>query len=505
MRRTNDLKLDSRRIGSLVGLVGASAIYLLTLAPTVQGFDSAELTVGACSLGFVHAPGYPLYMVLGHAFALLPLGNVGERLNLMSAVFASLAVLLLFRLTCEDSDDAVNALPAVLLFATTPIFWSQALRAEVYTLHTFLMIGTLYLWRRAHQRHQPACYLLAFLVLGLGMGNHPTTMLLWLTLVLSLIWETPRFRWLGIVGTAGGVVIAGMLYLYFPLRSLYSPGIDYITPYFHVDLRSPAGVWWLLSAKMFQHEAYWSGSWLEIVQELSRFGASLSLGYLGVGAILGLWGWLEARKKALFWNRLLTIYFAANVMAFAFYHVADKEVMFIPAYAVWAIWVTYGIRALGDWLHRHLPALDVRMGRKYTSAALMVVISLGIVANWHSTSLHGNRKAYEFATQLLAEVETSTLVVNGWTTASVLDYLRLVEDRRPDVQSFNLDFYNLGLQERHGSPASAAAQAEWRAWLESQRRQRPLCFLEPLPAVPSQYEWTREGTCWKLIPSPGSG
>ena len=503
MLRANGVKLGSCSIGSIASLAGATAIYLLTLAPTVQGFDSAELTVGACSLGFVHAPGYPLYMLLGHLFALLPLGNIGERLNLMSVVFASGAVWILFHLTCEDSDDALSALPAVLLFATTPIFWSQALRAEVYTLHTFLMLSTLYLWRRAHQRGQAVWYLLSFLVLGLAMGNHPTTILLLATLLLSLIWETPRFRRLGILGTAGGIVIAVVLYLYFPLRSLYSPEIDYITPYFRVDLGSPAGVWWLLTAKMFQHEAYWSGSWLEIVQELSRFGASLSLGYLGVGAVLGLWGWLAARKKDLLWNRLLTIYLLANLVAFAFYHVADKEVMFVPAFAVWAIWVSHGIRALSDWLHRHLGALPLGMARNYASVALMVVVVLGIVANWNSTSLRGNRKAYEFATQLLAEVEPSTLVVNGWATASVLDYLRLVEDRRSDVQSFNLDFYNLGLQERHGSPASTAAQAEWQAWLDYQRRQRPLCFLEPLPAVPEQYRWTKEGTCWKLIPPGG--
>lgn len=491
--------MGSCRTGSIACLASASAIYLLTLAPTVQGFDSAELTVGAYALGFVHAPGYPLYMVLGHGFGLLSFGDLGERLNLMSAVFASLAIWLLFRLACEDSDDVINALPAVLLFATTPIFWSQALRAEVYTLHTFLMVSTLYLWRRAHQQRQSLRYVSAFLMLGLGMGNHPTTILLWATLLFFWIWESPRFRWLGILGTAGGIAVAGVLYLYFPLRSLHSLDIDYITPYFHVDLGSPAGVWWLLSAKMFRHEAYWSDNWIQMVQELSRFVTSLSIGYLGVGAILGLWGWWRLRKKDILWNRLLTIYFVVNIIAFASYHVADKEVMFIPAYAVWAIWVAHGIRALGDWLSHHLPDLDVRMSRVYASAALLLVIGLGIAANWHSTNLHGNRKVYNFASQLLAEVEPSALVVNGWATASMLDYLRLAEGRRPDVQSFNLDFYNLGLLERYGSPSSTAAQAEWRAWLDNQLPQRPLCFIEPLPAVPEQYKWTRQGICWKLL------
>ncbi|MGH7292790.1 MAG: protein O-mannosyl-transferase family, partial [Myxococcota bacterium] len=71
-------------------------VYLRTMAPTVYGLDSAELTTGAYALGIVHAPGSPTYMLLGHVFAQLPLGDVGYRLNLMSAVAAALAVLFLY-------------------------------------------------------------------------------------------------------------------------------------------------------------------------------------------------------------------------------------------------------------------------------------------------------------------------------------------------------------------------------------------------------------------------
>jgi hypothetical protein len=491
------------RLGSLVCLASAFGVYLLTLAPAVQGFDSAELTVGARALGFVHAPGYPLYMLLGHAFAWLPLGDVGQRLNLMSALFASLTVLVLFQIVVQGSGEPSIALPAVLLFATTPLFWSQALRAEVYTLHLALMVGTLYLWRRAHEANRPAWYAGCFLLLGLGLGNHPTTVLLWASLAIAWIWETGPFRRMGMLGTAGGIGVAGLLYLYFPLRSLGSPAIDYVTPYFHVDLSSLSGLWWLASAQMFRHEVYWVGSWLRAAQEALRFGSLLLTGYLGVGGILGLWGWWRLRKKDCLWNRLLTIYFVANVVAFAFYHVADKAVMFVPAFAVWAIWVASGIQALVAWLGRQLPNWSGRAVRFSVSALLLVAVGAGMAANWQSVSLHGDRRALDFASQLLANAEPSALVVNGWATASVLDYLQLVEGRRPDVQSFNLDFYNLGLQVRYGSLLSAGAQAEWRAWLEGQLRERPVCFVQPLPAVPANYEWARQGACWQLLAAAG--
>jgi hypothetical protein len=502
MSRTSGLKPISCRAGSLLCLASTLGLYLLTLAPTVQGFDSAELTVGAFALGFVHAPGYPLYMLLGRAFSELPFGDVGRQLNVMSAAFGSLAVLILFLIMCEDSDDLPCAVAATFLFATTPLFWSQALRAEVYTLHVFLMVGALYLWRKAHQPGKSAWYVACFLLLGVGMGNHPTTALLWATTLICLIWEAPRFRWLGLLGTATGVAAAGILYLYFPLRSTSGPAIDYLTPYFHVDLTTPAGLWWLISARMFQHAVYWGDSWIGPAKEVFQFGTLLTIGFLGVGGILGVWGWWQLRKREVLWNRLLTIYFLSNILAFAFYHVVDKGVMFIPAYAVWSIWVAGGIRALASWLYQHLPNVPQGTMGRHASAALLLVVGLGVAINWQSVSLRDDRGVYDFAAQLLEDVEPSTLVVSGWTTASVLDYLRLVEGRHPDVQSFNIDFYNLGLQERYGSPTSAPTQAEWHAWLEEQLSQRPLCFIEPLPAVPDHYEWTRQGLCWKPLPTP---
>jgi hypothetical protein len=51
---------------------------------------------------------------------------------------------------------------------------------------------------------------------------------------------------------------------------------------------------------------------------------------------------------------------------------------------------------------------------------------------------------------------------------------------------------------RYGSLSSAAAQAEWYAWLEAQLAQRPLCFIEALLEVPERYQWVRQNLCWRL-------
>lgn len=489
------------RLSRLVVPLSAFAIYLLTLAPTVQGFDSAELTVGAYSLGFVHAPGYPLFMLLGHSFSRLPLGDVGLRLNLMSAVFAGLTVLVLMRLVEQDSDHPLVTVSVVGMCATSPIVWSQAVRAEVYTLHLFLMVSVLALWRRARRSNRPAWHLATFVVLGLAIGNHLTALILWGALLVCLIWETPRVRWLAVVGTGLGVLTGSLLYLYFPLRSAANPAIDYIRPYFGTDLSSPAGVWWLFSARMF-HDAFYLRRGLDqVASELLRLGRLLWDSYLGVGGILGMWGWWELGRRDPRWNRLLSLYFLGNLAGFALYHVVDKEIMFIPVLAIWSVWVVCGAAEASRRLAQHVKRYSAEELSACLGGALLALAVVGAAVNWQTVSLRGNRRVIDYGYELLRQVEPSTLVVNHWVTASVLDYLKLVEGRRPDVTSYNLDFHSLALQERYVTLESAAAQKEWRAWLEQALSKRPLCFIEPLPEIPDHYRWEEGGICWKLTPA----
>ena len=55
--------------GTIAAFVVPFALYVFTMAPTVYGLDSAELTTGAYTLGIVHSPGAPTYMLLGHLFS----------------------------------------------------------------------------------------------------------------------------------------------------------------------------------------------------------------------------------------------------------------------------------------------------------------------------------------------------------------------------------------------------------------------------------------------------
>jgi len=58
----------------LAGLValGALVLYVLTLAPTTQFWDASEYITAAHALGIPHPPGSPLFVILAHAWGLIP-------------------------------------------------------------------------------------------------------------------------------------------------------------------------------------------------------------------------------------------------------------------------------------------------------------------------------------------------------------------------------------------------------------------------------------------------
>lgn len=493
---------DPRRKGTLVAALcslGALGLYLLTIAPTVQGFDSAELTVGAYDLGFVHPPGYPLYLSLGHLFVKLPLGDVGYNLNLMSAIFASLTAFVLFKILFRQTRSLWASSIATVLLVTSPPFWSQAIRAEVYTLHLFLMTAALYAWFHALETQRDYGYLLCFFLLGLGAGNHPTTALLWLSTLICTIWLPAGTRRSVILGNLLVILTASAVYLYFPLRSGANLQIDYIRPYFGIDPGSPGGLWWMISGQAFQCLLLPLGHTTQLWYEVTRLVNFLWEGTLGFGLILGFWGWLSLKRNHPLWNRLLTIYFITNLVMFLGYGAIDKEVMFLPLLVVISIWAATGFKDMTAWV------ASVRQGHSpeaistLTGTLLVLIMLMGLALDWRNVSLRNDRRAYDFSRQVLSEVEPSSTIVNHWATASVFDYMRVVEGIRPDVDSFNVDFYFLGIQSKC-EPVTNDQLLEngWIQLLERQSRSNSLCFIEPLHDLPDGYQWHQKGTCWEL-------
>jgi len=111
---------------SVLAFLAPLIVYIRTLAPAVYPFDSAELATASHVLGIIHAPGYPLYLILGKLFSLLPIGNVAYRMNLMSAVFGAATSVTTFLVLVELTRRRFISLAGTFALAFSYYFWQEA-------------------------------------------------------------------------------------------------------------------------------------------------------------------------------------------------------------------------------------------------------------------------------------------------------------------------------------------------------------------------------------------
>ena len=72
--------------------LGALILYILTLAPTTQFWDTSEYIAAAYTLGIPHPPGNPLFTLVAHVWGLIPWAvGYAERINLFAAVTSAVS------------------------------------------------------------------------------------------------------------------------------------------------------------------------------------------------------------------------------------------------------------------------------------------------------------------------------------------------------------------------------------------------------------------------------
>ncbi|HVM98305.1 MAG TPA: DUF2723 domain-containing protein, partial [Candidatus Acidoferrales bacterium] len=202
-------------------------VYLRTMAPTVYGLDSAELTTGAYVLGIVHSPGAPLFLLLAHVFTWLPVGDVGYRVNLVSACSGAAAVALSALLLERLTGRVLVAVAGSWLLAFSYYYWVSALAAELYAPMALSIVVLLLLadvWRR---RRQPWQLWLFTFIFGLALGNHMSLGAMAPGFAYLLLSDRTWPRLPVIAGAMLFGVAGACIYLYIPLRAAAGPPLDY--------------------------------------------------------------------------------------------------------------------------------------------------------------------------------------------------------------------------------------------------------------------------------------
>lgn len=327
----------------------AFACYHATLVPGLDLGDSASFQTGVGSLTLTPRQAYPLYYGLGSVFVWLHPGDAARALNFASAVYAALAVAAAVWVTARLTGSTIAGIASGMFLAFSYTFWTQAVTAEVYTLH-LLCIGVALVALLAWAERPTIGRLAVFYALyALSFGNHLSTILLLPAFASFLLIERRRGEGdpLRPAAFALAFVIAGLGALQYAwnFRGLWAA------------IEPPASIAEGLCTFWFDvTKADWRETLVMNVSETGLqtrhlmywFDLRQQVGLPGV--VLALVGLCFVTLRRLSFGLLLMLLFAAN-LAFAWtYNVGDAYIFFLPSHYVVALCAGAGIGAIVVWL-----------------------------------------------------------------------------------------------------------------------------------------------------------
>jgi hypothetical protein len=395
----------------------------------------------------MRSTGYPLYLTLGSLWSKIPVGDVGYRMNLFSAFMGALTIFLADRSLRKCGVSGWASLGALGLLATGTFFWGMSLIAEVYTLHTALMAGFVFAMLCWREKPSPFRITLVGLLAGMGLAHHAAFILL-IPGALFFLLSTSR-RQLLTLKSLGYALVGLMLglsfYLYLPIRYAAQPAFNYAGVYdadlvFHpVNLQTLQGLWWLVSGSAFTGQMFaYTGA--QVWGEVVHFAQELARAFFFVGIGPGLLGLFMSFKRDRYMAVMFALMFAFSAGFFINYSVIDKNTMFLPAYLVFAWWVGIGLQTILDWLKNNDHDHALLWEKVILKGALPVLVLFSLAWNWRLVDLSNDWSARARGEAILQRVQSGALVIGWWDTVPVIQYLQLVEGRRPDVQALNRFF-----------------------------------------------------------------
>ena len=406
----------------------ALLIYGLTLLPGPSVGDWAEMQWIPARLAIPHPTGYPLYVLLGKAFSLIPVGSVAVRAELLSAVAAAMAsgtaVLIAIRLGVRTT----LAIAAGLALAVTGELWLEATFSEMNGLHLFLMAALIHralVWR-AERRDRDL--LLGALLTGLALSNHLLAATV-APIVIAFVLVDARARLRErplLLAKAAGLLLLGLTpYLFIPIRALFGP------PEIYARFLTWDGFSGLVTGADLRSQMHFTSletltkAWTDVPAVIGQLRDRSNLAFVagaGVGLVVQLVRdrWLALMLVLIVWTN---VYFFAN-------YVGDLDHYLLITWLAATIWLAVALEAAFDWLERRVSAVRRRPELAVLALALPIAIGAG---NWAVSDQSGNHDGEAFADSVFAALPRDAVLLTYWDALTTLGYEHCVDLRRPDV------------------------------------------------------------------------
>ena len=499
--------------------ISALLLYTVTLPPGLLPADSGEYQVTGALLGVAHPPGFALYTLLSwlttRALFFIP---PAVAINFLSALLASLTLVLLSRAVQRLTGSRLAGISAALALGFSTTFWAQAVTANVRMFTAFAaalaldQITNYQLRFRSPARLGFGSWDLGFIALALGLGVSHHGSLIFAAAVLGLyaLWLNPavlRRPWPLLLG-----LIPFLAWLYFPLRAGAfgaPPRLATLDGFFeHILARGFSGDLFFFAAPEF------------LPDRMRIFGNILAFQWTWPLLALFVLGGLSALYRDRRTGALLLAAFAVHSFVSITYHSPQTVEYLLPSYVFMAALMGYAFAELFRAIH-----LFTAMAAKFAERLLLAfsssrlhlgfgfwdgstalttglgfssLLSLAILApQCLSTfpsylALARDASTRDYVSALLAAAPPEAVILASWHWATPLWYAQKVEGRRPDVEV------------RYVYPRTDSLANDWVKEVETTLPARPVVvtsfYPEEFNALP--YRFIPLASAWQVLDQP---
>ena len=441
--------------------------YLFTLAPGVIASDAGELATVQYTLGIAHPTGYPLFTILGFIFSHLPIPlRPITKLNLLTALWTVFSIYVLTitikflldnlfswistkanqdeniydRFRVDEKSKIISAVFGGLAFGFSKTLWFQSLSVEVYSLHIFLFSMTFYFLIKAYHEDNDgkqagffeSKWFLTFLFLSLGFTNHLSTIFI-LPSILFIYFNKWNFNLTKLkrflTYSLFGILIAGLIYLYIPLRAMMQPFLNWGNPVTFENFINH------ISGKLYHQFLF--PSFGDYVSNIGKFLNSLLISFdksefsgsdfsiVIVIAFLGILASIFLFRKLF---NLLMFIFLPTMLISAFYNIPDIDVYYLPAHFVIGIFSSIGF------FYLITIKMKTRTKQIVIASIFFISIFLEINQNYSRVDLSDHTLMDDYTLTLLNSVEKNSIVLSARSSFYFPSlYYQLVEGVRKDI------------------------------------------------------------------------
>lgn len=188
------------------------AVFQNTMEQTASLWDCAEFIACAYKLQVPHAPGAPLFLMIGRIFTLFSFGEVTKVaywVNMTSVLSSAVTVMFVFwsivmlarKINPKSSDFSLMLAGSVgassIAFADS--FWFSAVEAETYAMATLFLVvcfWSILKWEQVGDGARDFKWLIfIFYTLGLSVGVHPMSLLVLPAIAVIIFFKNRKFSW----------------------------------------------------------------------------------------------------------------------------------------------------------------------------------------------------------------------------------------------------------------------------------------------------------------------